>query len=458
MSTNITEKLGAVSYDLNVDIPMITARVDSQVNEGISASELTDLMSQICVSFSTENPDYNTLAARLEISNHHQNTPATFLEAMEILFANKDSNSCVNPLISEELIRLVRANHQKIEEQIDYQRDYLFDYFGFKTLQKSYLIHSGGHPVERVQHMFMRVSLGLHKSDLNSAFISYQFLSQKFFTHATPTLYHSGTPSPQCLSCFLLGTADSVDGMYKTISDCAQISKWAGGIGVHISNIRSRGSYIRGSNGESSGIIPMMRVYNAAARHIDQAGKRKGSIAVYLEPHHPDIMDFLEVRKNSGNEEARTRDLMTALMIPDLFMRKLEVALGSPAEVVEWCLFDPDKCPALELTYGAAYEALYAKYEANGDFKEKVDIVKLWKKILSSQIETGTPYILYKDCINNHSNQKNIGTIRSSNLCAEIVEYSSDNEYACCSLSSISLGEMVVCPRFDASTMVTVYT
>jgi ribonucleoside-diphosphate reductase subunit M1 len=458
MSTNITEKLGAVSYDLNVDIPMITNRVESQVNDGISASELTDLMSQICVSFSTENPDYNTLAARLEISIHHQNTPATFLEAMEILYANKDSNGCVNPLVSEDLIVLSRANHQKIEEQIDYKRDYLFDYFGFKTLQRSYLIKSGGLPLERIQHMFMRVSIGLHRSDLNSAFISYQFLSQKYFTHATPTLYHSGTPNAQCLSCFLLGTSDSVDGMYKTISDCAQISKWAGGIGVHISNIRSRGSYIRGSNGESSGIIPMMRVYNAAARHIDQAGKRKGSIAVYLEPHHPDIMDFLEVRKNSGNEEARTRDLMTALMIPDLFMQKLEVALGSPAEVVEWCLFDPDKCPELEMTYGVAYEALYAKYEEKGYFKEKVDIVKLWKKILSSQIETGTPYILYKDRINNHSNQKNIGTIRSSNLCAEIVEYSSDKEYACCSLSSISLGEMVSNPRFDFSTSVTIYT
>lgn len=458
MSTNIAEKLGAVSYDLYVDIPMITARVDSQVNDGISAFELIDLMSQICVSFSTENPDYNTLAARLEISNHHQNTPATFLEAMEILYANKDSNGCVNPLVSEELIEITRANHQKIEEQIDYERDYLFDYFGFKTLQKSYLIKSGGHPVERIQHMFMRVSLGLHKSDFKSVWISYQFLSRKFFTHATPTLYHSGTACPQCLSCFLLGTADSVDGMYKTISDCAQISKWAGGIGVHISNIRSRGSYIRGSNGESSGIIPMMRVYNAAARHIDQAGKRKGSIAVYLEPHHPDIMDFLEVRKNSGNEEARTRDLMTALMIPDLFMRKLDAALGAPSTVVDWCLFDPDKCPALEMTYGAAFEKLYTKYEAKGYFKEKVDIVKIWKKILSSQIETGTPYILYKDRINNHSNQKNIGTIRSSNLCAEIVEYSSDKEYACCSLSSISLGEMVTYPRFDSSTSVTVYT
>jgi ribonucleoside-diphosphate reductase alpha subunit len=458
MSINIAEKLGAVKYDLNVDIQMILEKVTSQVNDGISTQELTELMSQICVSFSTENPDYNILAARLEISNYHQNTPATFLESMEILYANKDSNGCVNSLISEELIKITRTNHQKIEEQIDYQRDYLFDYFGFKTLQKSYLIKSGGHPVERIQHMFMRVSIGLHKSDLNSAFISYQFLSQKFFTHATPTLYHSGTPNSQCLSCFLLGTEDSVDGMYKTISDCAQISKWAGGIGVHISNIRSRGSYIRGSNGESSGIIPMMRVYNAAARHIDQAGKRNGSIAVYLEPHHPDIMDFLDVRKNSGNEEARTRDLMTALMIPDLFMRKLEVALGSPAEIVEWCLFDPDKCPALEMTYGSAYEALYSKYEAKSYFKEKVDIVKLWKKILSSQIETGTPYILYKDRINNHSNQKNIGTIRSSNLCAEIVEYSSDKEYACCSLSSISLGEMVSYPRFDEMTKVTIYT
>jgi ribonucleoside-diphosphate reductase alpha subunit len=458
MSTNISEKLGAVSYNLNVDIQMITDRVTSQVNDEITSQELNELLSQICISFSTENPDYNILATRLEISNHNQNTPATFIEAMEILFANKDSNGSKNPLISKDLIDIVRTNHQKIEEEIDYQRDYLFDYFGFKTLQRSYLIKSCGQPVERIQHMFMRVSIGLHKSDLNSAFISYQFLSQKFFTHATPTLYHSGTPNPQCLSCFLLGTADSVDGMYKTISDCAQISKWAGGIGVHISNIRSRGSYIRGSNGESSGIIPMMRVYNATARHIDQAGKRKGSIAVYLEPHHPDIMDFLDVRKNSGNEEARTRDLMTALMISDLFMRKLEVALGTPSEIVEWCLFDPDKCPALEMTYGAAYDALYTTYESKGYFKEKVDIVKLWKKILSSQIETGTPYILYKDRINIHSNQKNIGTIRSSNLCAEIVEYSSDKEYACCSLSSISLGEMVAYPRFDTSTKVTVYT
>jgi ribonucleoside-diphosphate reductase alpha chain len=458
MNINIAKKIEELSYNLNVDIRMIIEKTISQTNNDISPIELTELMAQISISFSTENPDYNKLAARLEISNYHQNTPATFLEAMEILYANKDSNGYQNSLVSDELIDILRENHDKIEEQIDYKRDYLFDYFGFKTLQKSYLIHSNGRPVERIQHMFMRVSIGLHKNDLKSAFISYEMLSQKFFTHATPTLYHSGTPNPQCLSCFLLGTEDSVDGMYKTITDCARISKWAGGIGVHISNIRSRGTYIRGSNGESSGIIPMMRVYNATARHIDQSGKRKGSIAVYLEPHHPDIMDFLDVRKNSGNEEARTRDLMTALMIPDLFMRKLEVALGSPAEIVEWCLFDPDKCPALEMTYGASYEALYTKYESKGYFKEKVDIVKLWKKILSSQIETGTPYILYKDRINNHSNQKNIGTIRSSNLCAEIVEYSSDKEYACCSLSSISLGEMVAYPKFDAQTKVTVYT
>ena len=440
---NIAEKLDNLRYGLNVDIQMIANRVTTQVNDGITPSELIDLISQICVSFSTENPDYNTLAARLEISNHHQNTPANFLEAMEVLFYNKDSNGVRNSLVSDELIEIVRINHLKIEDQIDYTRDYLFDYFGFKTLQKSYLIHSNGLPIERIQHMFMRVSIGLHKNDSVSVFNSYNFLSHKYFTHATPTLYHSGTPNPQCLSCFLLGTEDSVDGMYKTIADCARISKWAGGIGVHISNIRSRGSYIRGSNGESSGIIPMLRVYNAAARHIDQAGKRKGSIAVYLEPHHPDIMDFLEVRKNSGNEEARTRDLMTALMIPDLFMQKLEVALKNPSSSVEWCLFDPDKCPALEMTYGGAYETLYNAYEAKGYFKEKVDILKLWKKILSSQIETGTPYILYKDHINKHSNQKNIGTIRSSNLCAEIVEYSNDKEYACCSLSSISLGEMV---------------
>jgi ribonucleoside-diphosphate reductase alpha chain len=455
---NIIEILNLVSKDLNVDVKMILNKIYSQINDKISSFELNELISQICISFSTENPDYNILASRIEISYYHQNTPNTFLEAMEILYTNKDSNGNQNSLISQELIEIVRNNYEKIEEQIDYKRDYLFDYFGFKTLLKSYLIKSEGKTVERIQHMFMRVSIGLHKTDLKNAFISYQFLSKKYFTHATPTLYHSGTPNPQCLSCFLLGTEDSVDGMYKTISNCAQISKWAGGIGVHISNIRSRGSYIRGSNGESSGIIPMMRVYNATARHIDQSGKRKGSIAVYLEPQHPDIMDFLDVRKNSGNEEARTRDLMTALMIPDLFMRKLEIALGAPSEIVEWCLFDPDKCPAMEMTYGAAYEALYEKYESKGYFKEKVDIIKLWKKILSSQIETGTPYILFKDRINNHSNQKNIGTIRSSNLCAEIVEYSSDKEYACCSLSSISLGEMVSYPRFNELIKVTIFT
>jgi ribonucleoside-diphosphate reductase alpha subunit len=458
LQLNVAEKLDNLCYGLNVDIKMIIERVVSQVNEEITPFELTELMAQICVSFSTENPDYNTLASRLEISNHNENTPSSFLEAMEILYYNKDTNGIRNPLISDELIEIVRTNYQKIEMQINYSRDYLFDYFGFKTLQKSYLIKSNGRPVERIQHMFMRVSIGLHKNDSASVFNSYNFLSQKFFTHATPTLYHSGTPNPQCLSCFLLGTEDSVDGMYKTIADCARISKWAGGIGVHISNIRSRGSYIRGSNGESSGIIPMMRVYNSTARHIDQAGKRKGSIAIYLEPHHPDIMDFLEVRKNSGNEEARTRDLMTALMISDLFMRKLESALKTPSSTVEWCLFDPDKCPALEMTYGRAYEILYTTYEAKGYFKEKVDILKLWKKILSSQIETGTPYILYKDHINNHSNQKNIGTIRSSNLCAEIVEYSSDKEYACCSLSSISLGEMVAYPQLNELTPITVYT
>ena len=443
MMLEILQKLEKLSYGLNVNIGLITDRVSSQLYDGITPSELIELMAQICVSFSTENPSYNTLATRLEISNHHENTPGSFLEAMEILYYNKDSNGVRNPLISNELIEIVRINYQKIEEQIDYTRDYLFDYFGFKTLQKSYLIQSNGRPVERIQHMFMRVSIGLHINDGVSAFNSYHLLSQKFFTHATPTLYHSGTPNPQCLSCFLLGTEDSVDGMYKTISDCAKISKWAGGIGVHISNIRSRGSHIRGSNGESSGIIPMLRVYNATARHIDQAGKRKGSIAIYLEPHHPDILDFLDVRKNSGNEEARTRDLMTALMIPDLFMRKLEEALKTPSISVEWCLFDPDKCRELENVYGGKYEKMYNEYEAKSYYEEKIDIVKLWKKILGSQIETGTPYIIYKDRVNNHSNQKNIGTIKSSNLCAEIVEYSDDKEYACCCLSSISLGEMV---------------
>ena len=436
------------SINLTVNPNLIAQKICSRIFDGVTTSELDELTAQICTSYATEHPDYGVLAKRIIISNCHKNTPNTFVEAMDILFKNTDTLGKHSPLVSDDIMELCKNFGDKIEAQIDYERDYLFDYFGFKTLQKNYLLKSEGKIVERIQHLFMRVSLGLHSNDLENAFLSYHLLSQKYFTQATPTLYHSGTPNPQCLSCFLLGTEDSVTGMYKTISDCAKISKWAGGIGVHVSNIRSRGAYIRGSNGESSGLIPMLRVYNATARHIDQAGKRKGSIAIYLEPYHPDIMDFLDLRKNNGNEEARARDLFLALMVPDLFMRKVEYALKNPEKVVDWCLFDPDHCPDLVDVYGEEFERLYEKYEREGRYKEKMDITKLWKKILGSQIETGTPYIIYKDRVNEHSNQKNVGVIKSSNLCAEILEYSDSREYACCCLGSISLSEMVSVGNF----------
>ena len=444
----VVRRIKNKSHNLHVNPVLIAQKVCSRIYDGVKTSELDELTAQICTSHATTHPDYGILANRIVISNHHKITPPTFKEAVQKLHANVDSLGNHNPLVSDNLLKLVEKYGDQIEAQIDYDRDYWFDYFGFKTLQRGYLLKSNGKIIERIQHMFMRVSLGLHESNLQTAFESYHSLSKKYFTHATPTLFHSGTPRSQCLSCFLLGTEDSVGGMYKTIGDCAQISKWAGGIGVHATNIRSRGSYIRGSNGESSGLIPLLRVYNATARHIDQAGKRKGSIAIYLEPYHPDIMDFLDIRKNSGNEEARARDLFTALMVPDLFMRKVEFALRNPNEKVDWCLFDPDTCAGLVDSYGKQFEELYEQYEKEGKYREKVDVREIWKKILSSQMETGTPYIVYKDRVNEHSNQKNIGTIRSSNLCSEILEYSDEKEYACCCLSSICLSEMVKIPDF----------
>jgi len=444
------------SFGLNVNPTLIAQKVCSRIYDGVKTSELDELACQLCASLSTEHPDYGILANRIVISNNHKTTPSTFKEAILKLYDNQDTNGNHAPLISEEVKTLVLEKGDIIEKEIDYQRDYFYDYFGFKTLQRGYLLKSKGHVVERIQHLIMRVSLGLHGRNLKSAFQSYHLMSQKFFTHATPTLFHAGTPRSQCLSCFLIGTDDSVNGMYKTVGDCAQISKWAGGIGVHVSNIRSKGSYIRGSNGESSGLIPLLRVYNATARHIDQAGKRKGSIAIYLETHHPDIFDFLDIRKNNGNEEARARDLFTALWVSDLFMKKVEYALKHPNETIEWCLFDPDECPGLTEAYGDEFEKLYEKYEKEGRERQKIDITKLWKKILSSQIETGTPYILYKDQINKHCNQKNIGTIKSSNLCAEITEFSNKDEYACCCLSSISLSSLVEIPKIEGK--VKIYT
>ncbi len=575
------------SHGLNVSSNLIAQKVCSRIYDGVSTEELDELTAEICTSHLTEHPDYEILASRIIISNNHKTTPTTFSESIKILYLNN--------LVNKSLYDVVMNNENLINSSIKHDNDYQIDYFGFKTLQKSYLQRVRRVIVERPQYLFMRVSLGLHLNNITTALKSYLYLSHKNFIHATPTLFHSGTNNPQLLSCFLLGTDDSVAGIYKNISDCAKISKWAGGLGVHMNNIRGKNARIHSSNGYSNGIIPMLRVYNETAKYINQcfapetniqvfdmyaqvkpiskikvgdlvmtincdykpvlnvikntikkeiyyisnclknklvrvtgehqvyikrgfvdgyfyvselligdlvcypdvnkylwypinyikkfeydgdvydltiqenhsyvaddlglvhnSGKRNGSIAVYLEPHHPDIMDFLELRKNNGAEDMRTRDLFLALMIPDLFMRRVEEASKNPDHPVLWSLFDPNDTNELIDLYGDTFDAKYVELEASKKFVSQIDISKVWKKILSSQIETGTPYILYKDQINKMSNQSNVGTIKSSNLCAEIVEYSDANEYACCCLASISLGELVVCPSFNQE--ITIYS
>ena len=580
------------SNKLNVSSNLIAQKVCSRIYDGVSTEELDELTAEICTGHLTEHPDYEILAKRIIISNNHKITPDTFSDSIKILFENN--------LISHLLHKIVMENKDIINSEIKHINDYLIDYFGFKTLQKSYLKRVNNIIIDRPQYLFMRVSLGLHPTNLKTAFESYNLLSKKYFIHATPTLFHSGTDFPQLLSCFLLGTEDSVSGIYKNISDCAKISKWAGGLGVHINNVRGKKSIITSSNGYSNGIIPMLRVYNETAKYINQcftpetniqifdinseeketvrqiskieigdlvmtidsnykkvinvikntvkkeiyyisnelknkivrvtgeheiyikrgfineyipvselligdlvcypdinqkykwypinhikkimykgdvydltveenhsyvvddlgivhnSGKRNGSIAIYLEPYHPDIMDFLELRKNNGSEDMRTRDLFLALMIPDLFMRRVEEAIKNPERIIKWSLFDSNKNPELLDLYGEEFDIKYEELEKKGSAVSTVDISKLWKKILSSQIETGTPYILYKDQINKMSNQSNVGTIKSSNLCAEIVEYSDSNEYACCCLASISLGELVELPLIDKE--ITIYS
>jgi ribonucleoside-diphosphate reductase alpha chain len=350
-----------------------------------------------------------------------------------MLYHHKDIHGKHTPLIAEDVFDIIMKNKTKLNDVIDYDRDYLFDFFGYKTLERAYLMRLHGKVVERIQHMWMRVSVGIHKGDIKSAIQSYEMMSRKYFTHATPTLFHAGTPKNQFSSCFLMGMEDSTSGIYKAIADMAQISAGAGGIGVAISNIRSTGSYIRGSNGKSNGIIPLCRVMNETARHINQSGKRPGSIAVYIEPHHPDILEFLELRKNTGAEHLRARDLFLAMWIPDLFMKRL-LEPGSM-----WSLMDPDECPGLNDVYGDEYEALYMKYEMEKKYRKRVATVDIWNAILTSQIETGTPYIAFKDHVNRKSAQQNIGIIRNSNLCCEICLYSDDKEYAVCTLASVGL-------------------
>jgi ribonucleotide reductase alpha subunit len=389
--------------NLKVDPIIISQKVVSRIYDGVKTSELDELAAQICTSMATENYEYGILASRIIISNNHKNTSPSFSEKTILL---KD-------LVSEEYYNFVMVNKEKINTIIDYNKDYNFDYFAYKTLEKAYLFKVNGKTVERIQDLFMRVSLGLHIGDIKLSIASYICMSDKYFIHATPTLFHSGTNKPQLLSCFLLGTSDSVGGIYKTLTDSALISQYAGGIGIHISNIRSKGSKIHSTNGESGGIIPMLRVYNETAKYINQSGKRKGSIAIYLEPHHMEIMEFLQIRKNHGNEDERARDLFMALWISDLFMKRVE-------SDQDWTLLDPNECKGLTEVYGKDYEELYKKYE-NDNTKRKIILParKIWKAIIDSQIETGTPYILFKDNINNKSNQSNVGVIKSSNLCVD---------------------------------------
>jgi len=437
----ITSRIGKLAWGLakDVDPIEIAKKVVIGVYSGVTTTELDELAAQTAAHMVTVHPDYGLLAARLEVSNLHKNTKKTFSDVVEDLYRyiNPRSNEA-GPLISDRVYELVQKNESKLNAAIVYDRDFGYDYFGIKTLTKSYLLKINGKIAERPQHMLMRVSLGIHHEDLDAAIETYNLMSLKWFTHASPTLFNAGTQRPQLSSCFLLAMKDdSIEGIYDTLKQCAQISKNAGGIGVAMHNIRGMGSYIKGTNGTSNGIVPMLRVFNNTARYVDQGGgKRKGSFAMYLEPWHADIYSFLDLRKNSGNEEERCRDLFLGLWIPDLFMKRVETDSV-------WSLFCPNEAKGLHLKYGAEFEALYEQYEADKKFKKQIKARELWTAILQSQIETGTPYMCYKDAVNQKTNQKNLGTIKSSNLCTEIMEYTDPGEVAVCNLASIALPKFV---------------
>jgi ribonucleoside-diphosphate reductase alpha subunit len=424
---NVTNRIKNLTYGLSekCDSTKVAQQVFSSLYDNITTQEIDTLSAEICVGMITSDPDYETLATRIVASNIQKVCPNNFHLAMRKLHKAG--------IITDEVVEVA----QKVKGNIDPDRDFDFGYFGLKTMEKSYLQRLDGKLVETPQYMFMRVSIGIHGTDIPSVLETYDKMSQGYFIHATPTLFNAGTPRPQMSSCFLIaGKEDSIDGIYGTLTECAQISKWAGGIGMHIHNIRANKSRIRGTNGQSDGIIPMLRVFNATARYVNQAGRRKGSIAVYLEPWHADIMDFLELRLNQGDEEARCRDLFSALWIPDLFMKRVESG-GN------WSLFCPDKAPGLSDCYGEEFEALYTKYEEEGRANSTVPAADVWKAILKSQTETGTPYMLYKDACNSKSNQKNLGVIKSSNLCTEILEYTDKDETSVCNLASIALPKYV---------------
>jgi ribonucleoside-diphosphate reductase alpha chain len=451
----ILNRVKKQSYGLNMDYiePMeIAKKVIHGLYDGISSVELDTLAAETAAALTPTHPDYSILASRICVTSLHKRTPKSFSSVIEQLYNYVDPKTGLKaPMIADDVYEIIMNNSKDIDSQIIADRDLDYDYFGFKTLEKSYLLKIDGQPAERPQQMLMRVAIGIHKNDLSSAYKTYDLMSQGYFTHATPTLFNSGTRRPQLSSCFLVSMDDdSIQGIYKTLSDVAQISKNAGGIGLHIHNVRGTGAYIKGTNGTSNGIIPMLKVFNETARYVDQGGgRRKGSFAIYLEPWHCDVEDFLNLRKNHGKEEMRARDLFLALWTPDLFMERVK-------ENGDWTLFSPDEAPGLDDAYGEDFNKLYTKYEGEGKGRKTVKAQDLWYKIIEAQIETGTPYILYKDSANIKSNQKNLGTIKSSNLCTEIIEYSDSKETAVCNLASIALPKFIIPgkkPKYDLNSL-----
>ncbi|WP_233899994.1 ribonucleoside-diphosphate reductase subunit alpha [Tenacibaculum piscium] len=437
MFDKITARVKRMCYELNpiVDPVKVAMRVIEGLYDGVTTIELDNLAAEVAATMTTAHPDYAKLAARIAVSNLHKNTKPSFSETMIDLYEYENPRTQKkSPLLADDVYKIIMKNADKLDTAIVYRRDFNYDYFGFKTLERSYLLKLNGIIVERPQHMLMRVSIGIHKEDINEAIATYELMSKKYFTHATPTLFNAGTPKPQMSSCFLLQMQDdSIEGIYDTLKQTAKISQSAGGIGLSLHNIRATGSYIAGTNGTSNGIVPMLKVFNDTARYVDQGGgKRKGSFAMYLEPWHADIFEFLDLKKNHGKEEMRARDLFYAMWISDLFMERVQ-------QDADWTLMCPQECPNLFDTYGEEFERLYTGYEAAGKGRKTIKARELWEKILESQIETGTPYMLYKDAANRKSNQKNLGTIRSSNLCTEIMEYTAKDEVAVCNLASIAI-------------------
>lgn len=439
----ITSRIENLCYSLDIRYVQpieVAKKVIDGLYDGVSTTELDSLAAEICASLTVKHPDYAVLAARIAISNLHKTTSQSFSNTMKRLYTYINPKTGENAaLIAPDVYGIIKKHAAKLDEAINYKRDFDYDFFGFKTLEKSYLIRLDGKVVERPQHMLMRVAIGIHKEDIDAAIETYNLLSEKWFTHATPTLFNAGTPKPQLSSCFLLTMKDdSIDGIYDTLKQCAKISQSAGGIGLSIHNVRAKGTYIRGTNGVSNGIVPMLRNFDMTARYVDQGGgKRKGSFAIYLEPWHADVKDFLELKRNHGKEEMRARDLFYALWIPDLFMRRVE-------QNESWSLFCPHEAPGLADCHSEEFEKLYEKYEREGRAREVVKAQELWFEILESQIETGTPYILFKDAANKKSNQQNLGTIKSSNLCTEIIEYTAPDEVAVCNLASLALPKYVI--------------